>query len=299
MTEIAPGVWAAALTPLNRDLSVDHGAYAEHVGFLLQNGCDGIAALGTTGEANSFSLDERRELIERLGRQGLAPERVLVGVGCCAAPDTIALTRAALAAGFHNVMMLPPFYYKNVSDDGLFAAYANIIEAVGEPKLRIVIYDIPPMTGFKLSIDLLGRLREAFAGVVVGVKNSSGDWTAMEATLQALPGFNVFAGSEQFLLPTLRAGGPGCISATANVTSRALADLYANWRSDSADALQQAATRVRGALQTYAPIPALKEIMAAARDRPAWRNLRPPLVNLAPEEAAALLAAVRELNRRL
>jgi 4-hydroxy-tetrahydrodipicolinate synthase len=296
VTEIATGVWAAALTPLNHDLSIDHGAYAEHVSWLLQNRCDGVAALGTTGEANSFSLDERRELIARLGELRLAPERVLVGVGCCAAPDTIALTRAALAAGFPNVMMLPPFYYKNVSDDGLFAAYAHIIEAVGDARLRVIIYDIPPMTGFALSVELLRRLRDAFPGVVTGVKNSSGDWTAMKATLEALPGFKVFAGSEQFLLPTLRAGGPGCISAVANVTCRALGALHASWRGDGADAQQETATRTRAALSAYATIPALKEIMAAARGRPSWRHLRPPLVNLAPERADRLLATARTLG---
>ena len=298
MTEIARGVWAAALTPLNQDLSVDHGAYAEHVGWLMANGCDGVAALGTTGEANSFSVGERRELIARLGEGGFAAEQVLIGVGCCAAPDTISLTRAALEAGFCNVMMLPPFYYKPVSDEGLFRAYANIIEAVGDDRLRVVIYDIPPMTGFKLSLEMLGRLRHEFPGVVVGVKNSSGDWSAMQATLEALPGFKVYAGSEQFLLATLRAGGPGCISATANVTSRALAELYADWRGDAADALQDAATRVRRALQAFPTIPALKEIMASARNRPGWRNLRPPLVNLATDAAAALHASLRDMGWR-
>ena len=296
MTAIAPGVWAAALTPLNDDLSIDHAACADHVRWLLENGCDGVAALGTTGEANSFSRDERLELIARLGGAGPAAERVLVGVGCCAAPDTLALTRAALAAGLPNVMMLPPFYYKPVSDDGLFRAYANIIEAVNDPRLRVVIYDIPPMTGFKLSVALLQRLREAFPETVVGVKNSSGDWSAMEATLAALPGFGFYAGSEQFLLPTLRAGGPGCISATANVTAPVLAELYAGWRGASADAQQEAATRTRLALQKYPTIPALKEILAIARNRPAWRRLRPPLANLAPVQVESLRATIAELR---
>jgi 4-hydroxy-tetrahydrodipicolinate synthase len=284
---------------LNEDLSIDHAAYAEHVRWLLDNGCNGVAALGTTGEANSFSVDERRDLISRLAAAGAAPERILVGVGCCAAPDTLALTRAALSAGLHNVMMLPPFYYKPVSDDGLFGAYANIIEAVSDPRLRVVIYDIPPMTGFKLGVDLLRRLRDAFPGVVVGVKNSSGDWSAMEATLAALPGFGFYAGSEQFLLPTLRSGGPGCISATANVTAPALAELYAGWRGPHADALQGAATRTRLALQACPTIPALKEILAMARDRPAWRRLRPPLVNLAPDQIQRLRATIGEAHLRL
>jgi len=296
LTEIASGAWAAVLTPLNEDFSIDHAAYGAHVDWLLTNGCAGVAALGTTGEANSFSVRERLELIERLSTAGHAAERILVGVGCCAAPDTIELTRASLAASFYNVMMLPPFYYKNVTDEGVFRAYARVIEAVDDPRLRVIIYDIPPMTGFKISLDLLRRLRDAFPQTVVGVKNSSGDWEAMKATLAELPGFKVFAGTEQFLLQTLRAGGPGCISATANVTSRSLAEIYANWKSDKADALQEIATRNRLALQKYPPIPALKEIVAAARKRPGWKRLRPPMINLPNTEAEALLATVRELG---
>jgi 4-hydroxy-tetrahydrodipicolinate synthase len=294
LTEIAPGPWAAALTPLNADLGVDHAALAEHVRWLLANGCAGVAALGTTGEANSFSVTERCELIAQLGRGGFAPERMLIGVGCCAAPDTIALTRAALAAGFSNVMMLPPFYYKNVSDDGLFLAYARIFDAVNDPRLRVIIYDIPPMTGFNLSIPLLRRLRDAFPQTVIGVKNSSCYWSAMEATLAALPGFKMFAGSEQFLLQTLRAGGPGCISATANVTAPALAEIYAGWRGDCADALQAAATRTRLSLQGVPAIPALKDLMSIKQNQPSWRRLRPPFVSLGGEDSARLRAAASE-----
>lgn len=299
LSDIAHGAWAAALTPLNEDLSIDHAAYGAHVNWLLGNGCAGVAVLGTTGEANSFSLAERLELIERLGKADHDGARVLVGVGCCAAPDTIELTRASIAAGFNNVMMLPPFYYKNVSDEGIFRAYANVIEAVNDPRLNVIIYDIPPMTGLKISVELLRRLRDAFPGVVIGVKNSSGDWSAMGAALAELPGFKVFAGTEQFLLDTLRAGGPGCISATANVTSRNLAEIYANWQGANADALQEAATRNRLALQKYPPIPALKEIMAAARKQPSWKRLRPPLVNLAAQDAEKLLEDVREMGLEL
>ena len=296
MSELAKGAWVAALTPLNDDLSIDFAAYRAHAEALFAQGAAGIVALGTTGEANSFSLDERKALIEHLGTWRLAPERWMIGVGCCAGADTLTLTRAALDAGLPNVLMLPPFYYKNVSDDGLFAAYARIIERIGDPSCRVIIYDIPPMTGFALSTDLLVRLRAAFPDIVAGVKNSSGDWSAMDAALTRLPGFGVFAGSEQFLLPTLRAGGPGCISAVANVNVAAIADIAARWREDSADARQLAVTSTRLALAKYPTIPALKEIMAATTGRARWRNLRPPLVNLADTEKQSLLALARELS---
>lgn len=289
MTDIASGAWAASLTPLNADLSIDVQAFLAHARRLLDGGCAGIAALGTTGEANSFSLAERLALIDALGAAGLPAHRVAIGVGCCAAPDTIALTRAALAAGYANVLMLPPFYYKGVSEEGVFRAYAGVIEAVGDPRLKVIIYDFPQMTGIKMSTALLQRLAAAFAGVAVGVKNSSGEWEAMKAALEQMPGFKVFAGSEQFLLPTLEAGGPGCISATANVTYAALADLAAHWREPDAKARQEAVTRTRLMLQAYPAIPALKEIMAHVSGRDGWRRLRPPLVNLAPQDAAALI----------
>lgn len=293
---LAPGAWVAALTPLNDDLSIDQGAYGAYLRWLGDNGADGVVALGTTGEANSFSLEERRSLIASLTKAGLSPDRLMVGTGCCSAPETITLTRAAIDAGFPTVLMLPPFYYKTVSDEGLFQAYARVIEAIRDPRFKMLVYDIPPMTGFPISVALLARLREAFPGIVIGVKNSSGDWSAMEAALKTLPGFQVFAGSEQFLLPTLRAGGPGCISAVANVTSRSLAALMAKARTAEADALQQAATHIRVTLQKFPTIPALKEITAQRTGNARWRLMRPPLVALDPGRAAELTKVARELG---
>ncbi|HYD71727.1 MAG TPA: dihydrodipicolinate synthase family protein [Candidatus Binatia bacterium] len=289
MTDFNPGPWTANLTPLNADLSIDVEAYLAHVRWLLDAGSAGVAALGTTGEANSFSLTERLGLIAVLAKSGIERERLVIGTGCCAQPDTIALTRAVLDAGYTNVLMLPPFYYKGVSEEGVFRAYAQVIESIGDTRLRVLVYDFPQMTGLKISTALLGRLQSAFRGVVVGVKNSSGDWLAMEAATKELPGFLVFAGSEQFLLPTLRAGGPGCISATANVTIRGLANLMRHWRDPDASARQEGVTRTRLMLQQYPAVPALKEIMAHATGHAEWKRLRAPLINLSPDDAIRLL----------
>jgi 4-hydroxy-tetrahydrodipicolinate synthase len=289
MTDFNPGPWTANLTPLNADLSIDLEAYLAHVRWLLGAGSAGVAALGTTGEANSFSLIERLNLIGVLAKSGIPRERLVIGTGCCALPDTIALTRAVLDAGYTNVLMLPPFYYKGVFEEGIFRAYAQVIESIGDTRLRVLVYDFPQMTGLKISTALLARLQSAFRGIVVGVKNSSGDWSAMEATTKELPGFLVFAGSEQFLLPTLRAGGPGCISATANVTIRGLAKLMRHWRDPDASARQEEVTRTRLMLQHYPAVPALKEIMAHATGRAEWSRLRTPLVNLSADDAARLM----------
>ncbi len=296
MTPLAQGAWAASLTPFNEDLGIDAEGLCSHIRWLLANGCSGAAVLGTTGEANSMSLRERLDIVDALRRHSFSPDRIMIGTGCCAAPDTIELTRAVLDAGYGNVLMLPPFYYKAVSDDGMYAYFAHVFDSVADNRLRVIIYDIPALTGLTINIQLLARLREAFPNTVVGVKNSSGNWDAIQETCERLPGFAVFAGTEQFLLATLRTGGAGCISATANVTCGKLARIVENCTGDGVDALQEEATRVRLSLQMFPAIPALKELVAHLSRRAAWRHLRMPWVSLNPSETATLLATARRLD---
>ncbi len=284
------GVWAAALTPQGDDLAADMPAMLDHHRWLLANGCDGIALGGTTGEANSFTVGERRRMIEAASEAGFRADQMMIGVGCCAIPDTVELAAAALDAGFPNTLMLPPFYYKGVSDDGLYQAYADTFERIGDDRLRVYVYDFPTMTGLEISTDLLLRLHQAFPDTVVGVKDSSGRLEDMIAVAEAIPGFGTFAGTEQYLLPVLAAGGAGCISATANVTCALAAAVYRAFLAadGSAEAAQQDATQVRLMLQNYSAIPSLKEIMYMHGGRPAWRNMRPPMVPLKAAQAAQL-----------
>lgn len=294
MAQPLSGVWTASLTPLNPDQSVNAEALVAHYRHLLDQGCDGVAALGTTGEANSFSVRERLALIETVATAGFTPNQIMVGTGCCALPDTIELTKAALAAGYCNILMLPPFYYKGIGDEAMYATFAEIIERVGDDRLQIYIYDFPKMAGVDISLDVLARLRETFPETVMGVKDSSGDWPKMQAVCDRLPGFGMFAGTEQFLLPVLRAGGVGCISATANVTCHLAAEVYAQRQEEAAGELQDALTATRLALQQYPPVPALKEIIAARSDDSSWRTLRRPLANLSEADTGAVLALARE-----
>ncbi len=296
MTTCTGGVWAAALTPMNADLSIDLDRLTAHVFWLFDRGCDGVALLGTTGEANSLSLKERLAVIDAAGAAGFSSHKIMTGVGCCAAGDTLELSRAAIAAGYPNLLMLPPFYYKGVSEEGLFRSYANIIEELNDDRARIIVYDFPQMTGLEISADLLVRLRDAFPDTVIGVKDSSGNWDDMKEACDRLPGFSVFAGTEKYLLPVLRAGGAGCISATANVTSPILANLMANWQNSAADGLQEAVAQLRMTLQTYPPAAALKELMAAYTGKQTWRNLRPPMVNLINEKIESLLSDLHKID---
>ncbi len=287
------GVFAAALTPLQDDLSPDIGATIGHYRWLLDEGCDGIVCLGTTGEANSFSLDERLALLDALGATDLPP-KLVVGTGCCAVPDTVRLSQKALEIGAAGVLVLPPFYYKGASDEGLYAAYSETIERIGDPALKLYIYHFPKMTTIDMSLDLIGRLIAAYPDNVVGLKNSSGDWDNIAAMIEAFPGFDVFAGTEEFLLPTLALGGPGCMSATVNLLAPQSAEVYAKWQDAGTEALQQHLTALRRTISQSAPIPSMKALLARQTGKIAWTKVRPPLVAIdtaQTERLAAELAA--------
>ena len=278
MTEAAQptGVFAASLTPMNAELTPDLDKVVAHSRWLLANGCDGVAPLGTTGEANSLSVDERLAILDALADAGISGARLIAGVGCCAFPDTISLAERALANGAGGVLMLPPFYYKNPSEDGLFAAYANIVERIGDAALKIYLYNFPQQVGFELPISLVARLHEAFPDTIVGMKDSSGDWPRMERILSELPTFRLFPGSEEFLVPALRLGGTGCISATVNINAPYAGETYGHWQDDDADDRQAHLTRLRQAFNGMPVIPAMKAYLAEHWGDPGWRHVRPP-----------------------
>jgi 4-hydroxy-tetrahydrodipicolinate synthase len=257
----------------------------------------GLAVFGTNSEANSLSVEEKIELLDRLLAAGLDPARMMPGTGHCALPDSVRMTAHAAKAGCGGVLMLPPFYYKGVSDEGLFRSFAEVIERVGDARLRIYVYHIPPVSQVPITLGLIERLLKAYPRTVAGVKDSSGDWTNTKAMLDAFAasGFDVFAGSETFLLANMRGGGKGCISATANVNPGPIARLHASWPASDADAQQTRLDEIRGTFQKFPMIPALKAAIAHYGNDPAWATVRPPLVNLAPDAAAALVA---ELDRR-
>jgi 4-hydroxy-tetrahydrodipicolinate synthase len=283
------GVFAAALTPLQDDLSPDIGATIGHYRWLLDEGCDGIVCLGTTGEANSFSLDERLALLDALGTTDL-PSKLVVGTGCCAVPDTVRLSKKAMEIGAAGVLVLPPFYYKGASDEGLYAAYAETIERIGDPALKLYIYHFPKMTAIDMGLELIGRLIAAYPDNVVGLKNSSGDWGSISSMIEAFPGFDVFAGTEEFLLPTLKLGGPGCMSATVNLLAPQSAEVYAKWRDDGAEALQEHLTTLRRTISRSAPIPSMKALLARQTGTAAWTKVRPPLVAIDAAQTERLAA---------
>ena len=289
------GVLAAVLTPMAGDLAPDHAAFAAHCHRLLAAGCHGLSVFGTTGEANSLSTGERLAAFEALLDGGVPAETLLPGTGSCALTDTVRLSRAALEAGAAGVLVLPPFYYKGVGDDGLFRFFAEVIERVGDDRLRLYLYHIPQMTGVDLGLPLISRLIDAYPGAIAGTKDSSGDMKRIATLCREFPDLSVLAGTETLLLETLRSGGSGCISATVNVTSRLarrVYDAHATGRDSEAEALQERLSDLRGSIEAYPMIPALKALMADLTGDKAWRNLRPPLSALDEEQTEDLLSSV-------
>jgi 4-hydroxy-tetrahydrodipicolinate synthase len=275
------GVLSPVLTPFNRDLSPDTGRWIKHCKWLLANNV-GLAVFGTNSEANSLSTDEKMEMLERILDSGVEPSRMMPGTGCCALTDSVRLTSLAVKRGCAGVLMLPPFYYKGVSDEGLFRSFSEIIERVGDERLRVYLYHIPPVSQIAITPTLVERLLAKYPGIIAGMKDSSGDWNNTKTMLDnfAKEGFDVFAGSESFLLANMRNGGKGCISATANVNPAAIHKLFANWQSADADRLQEELNGVRSVFQKAPMIAAMKAAVAHYGNDPAWNTLRPPLVEL-------------------
>jgi 4-hydroxy-tetrahydrodipicolinate synthase len=286
------GVWAPAITPFKADLSPDPERYACHCRWLLANGCSGLAVFGTNSEANSLNAEERMSLLEYIVANGVAAKALMPGTGCCALTDTVRLTAHAVRLGCAGVLMLPPFYYKGVSDEGLFRSFSEAIERVGDSRLRVYLYHIPQVSQLSISIPLIERLLRRYPHTIAGLKDSSGDWNNTEAVLDAfaITGFDVFAGSEAFLLRNMRHGGVGCISAMANVNSAAIHHVYESWRAPNADALQEGISATRAIVQKYPVIPALKAIVARYLSDPEWLTVRPPLVALSAAQQEALAA---------
>ena len=300
MTETQPrGVYAAVLTPFTAALEPDRARFVRHCKWLLANGCDGLAPLGTTGEANSLSVAQRLALVEAAAAGGVPMANCIIGTGSCALADAVQVTKAVVAAGAGGALLLPPFYYKNPSEDGLFAFFSAVIERVGDARLKLYLYHFPQLSAVPITLSLVARLKRAYGDTIAGLKDSSGDWQVSAAFLSEFPGFGVFSGSEEFLLPNLRAGGVGCISASTNVTAPLARPVYLAWRNAEAEGLQRGLTEVRLVLQSYPLQAALKEVMAAVTGDESWRVLLPPNRPLAPDARAELarrLAALPQMQ---
>lgn len=295
-TNLPDGVFAASVTPLKEDFSINLEVLLNHCNWLLTNGNNGICLMGTTGEANSFSVSERKAALDYLVDNGFPPEKLLVGTGCCALPDTIQLTKHATSKGVGGVLMLPPFYYKGISDDGLTKYFTLVIDGAADPNLKIYLYHIPKMTGVPFSVSFIKNLVSSHPDTVVGMKDSSGEWSNMKAICEGIPGFRLYAGTEKYFLDVLRAGGAGVISATTNLTGSMAAQVYTRRKDPQADDLQAKLSEARLAFEGASFISSVKHMMSKHHQNKEWLNVRPPNGNLTEEQALELETRLKKIN---
>jgi 4-hydroxy-tetrahydrodipicolinate synthase len=298
------GVLAPVLTPFDSKLEPDVSAFLGHCRWLLSEGA-GLAIFGTNSEASSLSTDERISMTDALLEAGVPAKRMMPGTGACSVKDAVQLTRHAVRSGAAGVLMLPPFYFKGVSEDGIFAYYAEVIEAVADPDLAIYLYHIPQLTQVPITLSLIERLLRRYPQSVAGAKDSSGDWENSKAMIESFTkeGFDVFPASEMFLSKALSIGGAGCISATVNVNpgeiSRLFSKLSKSPRDHDTVPLQVRVDEVRRIFQSFAMIPAMKSALAHFSGRAAWEVVRPPLTSLDQAARANLLDRLSSINFEL
>ncbi|MCY4183234.1 MAG: dihydrodipicolinate synthase family protein [Gammaproteobacteria bacterium] len=282
------GALAPVATPFDEDWKPDAKRFTDFCHWLLGQGVK-LAVFGTTSEANSLSLAEKSQLLEHLLDSGADPDHLMPGTGLCSLSETAELTARAVACGCPRVLMLPPFYYKNLSEDGLFGHTAEVIERVGEANLQIYLYHFPAMSQTPWPPAVIDRLVAAYPGTIAGIKDSSGEWEQTAAFINGgWPDFRVFCGSERFLLQTMRAGGAGCISATANINPAAIASLCANWKEPGAEDRQAELTRIRECFESTPMVATVKAAIATATGDPTWAAPRPPLVPLTALQTQSL-----------
>lgn len=283
------GVLAPVLTPFDSDLNPDPERFVRHCRTLLADGCTGLAPFGTTSEANSLSVDERERLLDVMLAAGIPAAKLIPGTGCCALTDTVRLSKAAANANCAGVLMLPPFYYKNIGEEALYHSFAEVIERVGDDQLRVYLYHIPQVSQVGIPLRVIERLLAKYPRTIAGIKDSSGDFENTRAMLRTLPrSFEVFVGSEKFLLANLREGGVGCITATANVNARAIARAYR----ERSEERQREIDVVRAAFEKFPMIAGLKEAIARRAADPEWRTVRPPLIELTEDQRATFPQAI-------
>ncbi len=287
-----PQLFVPAVTPFKPDLSVDTERLIRHANTLLAGGAHGLAPFGTTSEANSMSVAERMTALEALIAAGIPAGKLIPGTGCSALPDSIALTRHAVEQGCLGVLVLPPFYYKGVTDEGVFDNFARIVDRVGDSRLRLYLYHIPQMAGVPITLGLIERLMKAYPGVVAGLKDSSGNWDNTHSVIKAFPEIATYSASEALLQKNVAAGGAGCISASANVQPANIVALIDALGTAREAAIAERVAAVRKIFESLPLIPAIKAAVATRHRDDGFRIVRPPFVALAADAAPKIEKAL-------
>ena len=292
------GIWPALLTPLNADLSIDHARLAAHCKTLLTNACTGVTVFGTSGEGPSFSMAERKQAIDKLIKNGIPASQIIVSTSCAALPETLALTRHAVATGVHGCLMLPPFFFKGVSDEGIIDSYRYVIDGLADAgsldRLKLYLYHIPQVSGVGLSHHVIAMLKQMYPATILGIKDSGCNTAHSVGLAEAfMKELTVYAGYEPDLPAMGRRGSSGAISGLANFMPRLVNRLVTQPDAAATPAERERVIQLLGLLEGYSLMPALKGIMAVLSGEQAWLRVRPPLVALTENEFESLEKTLR------
>ena len=292
------GIYTASLTPLFDSFEPNIPALIRHAQWLLEEGSDGVALLGSTGESNSMTVEQRQSIIEQSALE-LPPDRLMMGTGSCALQDAVRLTQASVNAGVLSVLVLPPFYYKPQSEESVLSFFSLLVEEVDNPNLRIIFYNFPQLSGYNFSIKILQELKLRFGDIAAGIKDSSGDWNNMLDMVQNVPDLMVYTGTETLLLDILRKGGAGSITATANLIAPECQHVFQAWkngRSEAADQAQKHLTALRIAFENYSYVSEMKSLLAAQTNSEEWNHMLPPFAQLPDEQVGELTEQIKVLG---
>ncbi len=296
MTTSLRGVWTAIMTPLESDGRIAHDLLSAHCRWLFSKGVDGVTLFGTSGEGQSFSMDERREALEQLLASGIPAAKVTVGTATAALAETAALTRHAAALGVAGALVLPPFFFKGVSDDGVYDSFAKLCDMLKGVKTRLVLYHIPQVSAVNVAPKVVARLAKAYPDLIAGVKDSSGDWDNTAEMLKLSPQLAIMVGHEPYIPLLLRSGGVGTICGVANVRPDLIRRLHDSAGKPNEAALVDAVTKICTLVTDVPFVPAIKALIADQSGDKRWLNVRPPLVAASEAECRRLVAAVKALD---
>ncbi len=297
------GIFSAALTPLNEDYSINTHLFYLHCKRLLTQGLDGLGVFGTTGEANAFNIDEKIDSIEYLINSNISSDILIPGTGQCSITDTINFTKRCSELKVKAVLVLPAFFYKGVSDEGVIEYYKRIIEEVGDNNLHYILYHIPQTSGVSITFDVIDKLLKLYPNNVVGMKDSSGDLDNMLKITKFFSGFSLFSGSDSLALKVMKHGGAGAITASSNISGKLLSFIINNYKKESSiknfQELQLLQEHIRHTLFSQEPISVLKGYMAVRYDKQEWNRLNPPLHKIDNPHSNKVIINLLELIKKI
>ena len=297
------GVYSAALTPIKEDLTINKDLYLRHCQYLMKQGHDGLAIFGTTGEANSFSIKEKCESIDFLIKNRIDPKILMPGTGATSVEDSIKMTKHAVQHNVKAVLLLPPFYYKNVTDEGVINYYQKIVEGVGANNLLYVLYHIPQVSGVALNFNIIENLLKLYPNNIAGIKDSSGDTDHMLKTIKYFNDLALFCGHDGLALRVCKRGGAGAITAGTNIAGKLLSFIIHNYKREDEinnfSALQTLMEQIRETLTTSEPISTMKAYFSLVDNISEWNLVMPPLKKIEDPSTHKTVIGLKELISKI